>query len=96
MSHTIKVLIIDDEEAMQLGAERALQNHVISVPELDEEIDFVVDKTGNGEDGLEKIKNNQPQILLLDYKLPGMDGLNVLEKTIDRGDVKKIADLICE
>jgi len=35
----------------------------------------------NGEDALEKVKNLKPDIMLLDIRMPGIDGMEVLRRT---------------
>lgn len=40
----------------------------------------------NGEDGLRKIKEKQPQLVLLDIGLPAMDGFQVLQEIRDDSD----------
>lgn len=37
--------------------------------------------SNSGEDALEKVKDEKPDIMLLDQKMPGMHGMNVLKKT---------------
>jgi len=77
---TLRTLVVDDELGMRLSIERALKKHHLNLPDVDEEIGFEVDMTGTGEAALSKIEASPPDILLLDYKLPGMSGLDLLEK----------------
>lgn len=78
-----KILAIDDEPGMRAGIERALRHFVVHVPSVEEDVSFEVDTAGTGEEGLEKIESMQPDLLLLDHKLPGISGLDVLEKLHD-------------
>lgn len=76
----LRVMVVDDEEGMRLGTARALRDHTVAVPESDETVGYEILQAGTGEDALEMIAESRPDILLLDHKLPGMSGLDVLEK----------------
>ena len=41
---------------------------------------FEVEISNNGKDGLEMIEKQAPDLLLLDLKIPSLDGISVLEK----------------
>lgn len=84
MAEILKILIVDDEPGMQTGALRALQNFRVQVPDVNGEVTFELDTAGTGEDALVKIAANPPQLLLLDHKLPGISGLDVLDRTAER------------
>ena len=65
----IKVLLVDDEEEfVQSLAER------IRIRELGSEVAL------DGEEALAKLKENLPDVMVLDFKMPGIDGLTVLEQ----------------
>ena len=76
---TFKILIIDDEPGIREGVKRILQNFKVDYPFMDEQIDFQVLEAGTGKSGIEIIDNEQPEILLLDNKLPDIQGVEVLE-----------------
>lgn len=80
MAETLGILVVDDELGMQLGVQRALRDYQVHLRDADAEVRFEVDRAGSGEEGIEKIAANPPQILLLDHKLPGISGLDVLER----------------
>ncbi|MGR3173083.1 MAG: response regulator [Candidatus Scalindua sp.] len=42
---------------------------------------YDITTSNSGEDALEKVKHEKPDIMLLDLKMPGMDGMEVLKKT---------------
>jgi len=70
-----KILIVEDEAAIRR----------VLVKILSEENDtYQVDEAEDGVGGLEKIKNNDYDLVLCDIKMPKMDGVEVLE------EVKKI------
>jgi len=76
---TFKVLIIDDEPGIREGTKRILQNFKVDYPFMDEQIDFQVLEAGTGLSGIEIIDREMPEILLLDNKLPDIQGIEVLE-----------------
>jgi signal transduction histidine kinase len=78
---TLQVLAVDDEPGMREGVKRTLQTYVVDIPEINEEVNFEVSLTETGEEAVECIRAQAPDILLLDYKLPGITGLDVLNQT---------------
>jgi signal transduction histidine kinase len=78
------VLVTDDERGMRMGVVRALKNFSVSMPDLAREVGFVVEEAESGEDALAKIEAAPPDILLLDHKLPGLSGLEVLDRLAGR------------
>ena len=80
MAEELKILIIDDEPGMRAGAIRALKNFTVDLPDVNQTVSFAVSEAEDAEKGLELIESDAPQILLLDHKLPGMSGLDLLEK----------------
>jgi len=75
----LNILVVDDELGMRLGIARSLRDYKIPLPEVETEVAFNVDLAETGEHALEKINANPPDILLLDHKLPGISGLDVLD-----------------
>lgn len=63
------ILVVDDEANIRLTMSRTLQS-------LASEVHTAV----NGEEAVEKVKKTAYGLIFLDLKLPGMDGLSVLEK----------------
>ncbi len=66
--HKIKILIIDDEKNIRLTLRDILED----------EGHLVLD-AGTGEAGLELLKKENVNLVLLDVRLPGMDGIEVLK-----------------
>ncbi len=77
---TLKLLIVDDEPGMRMGAIRTLKDFRFRVRQADAEVALLLDQAESGEEGLEKIASDAPDILLLDHKLPGISGMQVLER----------------
>jgi signal transduction histidine kinase len=75
----LKVLVIDDEPGIRSGVSRILNNFTVSYPFMDEDFIFDVIEAATGEDGLTLLDNEKPDILLLDNKLPGIQGVDVLD-----------------
>jgi len=76
---TYKILIVDDEPGIREGTRRILQNFKVDYPFMDEQIDFQVLEAATGKSGIEIIDRELPEILLLDNKLPDIQGVEVLE-----------------
>jgi two-component system, sensor histidine kinase and response regulator len=76
----LRVLVTDDELGMRLGVMRTLRDFTVRVPDIDEDVGFVIDHAESGEEALEKIRREPTDILLLDHKMPGISGLEVLEQ----------------
>ena len=67
-----KIVVIDDELSLREGAQRILSR-----------MGYEVFLAGRGEEGLEIIKAEPIAIALLDMKMPGMDGMEVLKEIMD-------------
>jgi two-component system, sensor histidine kinase and response regulator len=76
---TLKILVVDDEPGIRSGVSRILRNFRVDYPFMEEAYDFQVYEAETGEAGIEIIEAKQPDILLLDNKLPGIQGIEVLD-----------------
>ncbi len=85
MPETLRILVCDDEPGMRRGTERALRRHVAEFPDLQATVDFAVATAESGEEALARTEAELPDILLLDYKLPGISGLEVQSRLVERG-----------
>jgi CheY-like chemotaxis protein len=70
---TIRILLVDDEEHIRL----------LFKEELEEE-GYSIDLASNGFEALEKVKAQRFDLVVLDIKMPGMDGIQALS------EIKKI------
>jgi two-component system, sensor histidine kinase and response regulator len=75
----LKVLVIDDEPGIRSGVSRILNNFHVTYPFMDEDYTFEVTEAATGEDGIAILETDMHDILLLDNKLPGIQGVDVLE-----------------
>jgi len=75
----LKVLVVDDEPGIRSGVARILGNFSVTYPFMDEDFSFEILEAPTGEEALEIIEKNKPDIVLLDNKLPGMQGVDVLD-----------------
>jgi signal transduction histidine kinase len=76
---TLHVLVVDDEPGIRSGVSRILGNYTVGYPFMDEDFDFHLIEAGTGEDAIEVLNNQPVDVVLLDNKLPGIDGIEVLE-----------------
>lgn len=79
--HKLKVLIVDDEEGMRGGAERSLESFRVPLEEFGDTVGFELSSAPDGASAVRLISELKPDILLLDYKLPDMTGIDVLAET---------------
>jgi len=75
----LKVLVVDDEPGIRSGVARILNNFRVGYSFVDEDFTFEVTEAATGEDGIKIIDDDRPDIVLLDNKLPGIQGIEVLE-----------------
>lgn len=68
----MKVLVIDDHTLFVTGLGALLEQHGIQVA-----------ATGIGQEGMELIPELEPDVVLLDLRMPGMNGLEVLRALRD-------------
>lgn len=76
---TLTVLVVDDEPGIRSGILRILRGHRVSFPFMDDDYMFECLEAASGEEALAMLEEDTPDILLLDNRLPGMDGTEVLE-----------------
>jgi two-component system, NtrC family, response regulator AtoC len=67
-----RILVVDDEHLIRWSLEQNLRKQ-----------EYDVLTAGSGEDALKIIREEQPDLVLLDIQLPGISGLEVLEKIKD-------------
>ena len=67
LNQTIRILIVDDQKMIREGLKALIQT------ESDLEVVGIAE---NGEDGIKQVELHQPDIVLMDMEMPGMDGVS--------------------
>jgi DNA-binding NtrC family response regulator len=70
-----KLLVVDDEHLIRWSLEQNLKKQ-----------GYEVVTAGSGEDALRLVREEQPDLVLLDIQLPGISGIDVLEKIKDHDE----------
>lgn len=74
------ILIVDDEKNIRLAMSMAL-----------EKLDIPVETAASGEEAMEKVGQGSYEIMLLDLRMPGIDGMEVLRRVSQqRPEIKVI------
>jgi two-component system, sensor histidine kinase and response regulator len=73
------VWVVDDEVGMCRAAQRTLDDWEDDYPDLDTSVAYHVDVMYTGEEFIDRQASGRPDIVLLDGKLPGIGGFDVLE-----------------
>jgi two-component system response regulator DegU len=83
----IKVLIADDHDLIRQGLKRVIS--------FEEDI-IVVGEAENGQKALDMLKSFEPDVILLDMKMPLMDGIEVLQRAKESSKTIKIIMITVE
>lgn len=78
------VLLMDDNEGLVHLLQRYLTNDA-----------YTVLSTSNNEEGLQLISQLQPDVIILDVMMPGIDGWEVLQRLRTRNETQHIPVIIC-
>ena len=78
MSNTINVLVVDDSAVARM--------HLVHLLELDPQI-RVIKTVNDGQAALDFIQENQPDVILMDVNMPGLDGMGVARRLRENGAV---------
>lgn len=77
---TISLLVADDHEVVRQGIATILKGADIQV----------VDEASTGNQAIEQAMKIKPDVVLLDVRMPDTDGLEALERIIDRSPRTKV------
>ena len=73
MDYTLlDVLIVDDEAIVREGLKYVIDWNALGF--------CICDDASTGEEAIEKIKKYNPNLVLLDIRMPNMDGTELIEK----------------
>lgn len=77
-----RILVVDDEEGLRLLYKEELQDEGAEV-----------EVAASGEEALEKLESAPVDLVLLDIKMPGMDGVEVLRRVKEK--YKDLPVILC-
>jgi DNA-binding NarL/FixJ family response regulator len=72
---TIRLLIVDDHQMVRDGIRVMLSLH-------NKDYIFIISEAENGEDAIKKVLHNKFDIVLMDYQLPKMTGVEAVEQIL--------------
>ncbi len=78
-----KILIADDEASLRLLVRATLQSD-----------SYLIEEAVDGQDALDKITANKPDILILDVMMPAYSGFEICEKIKDNEKLQDIVVII--
>jgi len=77
-------LVVDDSKVIRRVARRIL-----------EELDFSIEEAVDGEQALNACEKLMPDVVLLDWNMPVMDGLEFLKRIRQRADLRQPVVVFC-
>jgi DNA-binding NarL/FixJ family response regulator len=80
MSRT-SIVLVDDQELLRMGFRMVLD----AQPDLE-----LVGEAGDGEEALAVVARLQPDVVLMDVRMPGIDGVETTRRIVERGDRSRV------
>ncbi|WP_417517977.1 UvrY/SirA/GacA family response regulator transcription factor [Marinobacter sp.] len=77
----IRVLVVDDHELVRSGITRMLADN----PDID-----VIGQSSSGEDAIEFVRKDRPDIVLMDIRMPGIGGLEATRRVLRIDDTIRV------
>jgi DNA-binding NarL/FixJ family response regulator len=77
----IRVLLVDDHQVVRRGLRTFLEVQ----PDIE-----VVGEAGDGDDGVRRAEELHPDVILMDVKMPGTDGIAALRKLRESGSKARV------
>ena len=78
-----KILIVEDDKFLrELIAQKLVREG------------YEISEAGDGEEGIKKIKDEKPDLVLLDLILPGIDGFEILSRMKENSSLSRIPVII--
>ncbi|MEU6671079.1 response regulator transcription factor [Streptomyces sp. NPDC046727] len=81
MGEPIKVLLVDDHQVVRRGLRTFL--------EVQDDIE-VVGEAADGADGVARAEELRPDVVLMDVKMPGLDGIDALRRLRELGNPARV------
>jgi len=75
------ILLVDDHEVVRLGLKSLLERH----PQFD-----VIGEAGSAREALEQVNILQPDVVVMDIRLPGVSGIEACEEIVNRHPNTKV------
>ncbi len=76
-----RIILVDDHEVVRVGLKTLLERH----PEYE-----VVGEAGSAREAIEKTESLQPDVVVMDIRLPGVSGIDACEEIVKRFPETKV------
>lgn len=75
------IVLVDDQELLRMGFRMVLD----AQPDLE-----LVGEAGDGDEALEVVARLEPDVVLMDVRMPGMDGVETTRRLVERGGHSRV------